>query len=66
MLTKWAVRYLCRQLKKDQGYYISWQANIAMAFKDRYFSRTKRYKNHTDIHNIANDAAKDFLYNLMR
>lgn len=46
---------------EDEGYYLAWQANIAMAFKDEYDRSDKRYKNRQDIHDIANTAAKNFL-----
>jgi hypothetical protein len=52
---------LRKALKEDEGYYISWKANIAMAFKDEYDRNTKKYKNKNDIHEIANKAAKNFL-----
>ena len=50
-----------KQLRKDSEYYYSWQANIAMAFKDEYDSCDKKYKNRQDIHEIANKGAKRFL-----
>lgn len=59
---------------KDEGYYLSWQANIAMAFKDEY--NRQEYKNdhdklegfqaELDIHEIANTAAENFLQMLMK
>lgn len=55
-----------RKALKDPGYYYSWQANIAMAFKDEYSRNKKKYKNRQDIHEIANNAAKNFLNILMR
>jgi hypothetical protein len=61
-----AVKLLVKELKKDNSYYYSWQANIAMSFKDEYNRYCKRYKNRTDIHKIANNAAKNFLNLLMR
>jgi hypothetical protein len=58
---------LRKTLKEDKDYYIGWQANIAMAFKDEYW----RYQNEcglipsqaviAEIHVIANNAAKNFL-----
>ena len=65
MKTKDAIKHLTTQLKKDEGYRLSWQANIAMAFKDNwgwYEKKTgKRYMNRKDKHIIANDAANYFL-----
>lgn len=57
-----SIYLLCEELKKDDAYYYSWQANIAMAFKDRF---------HNDylvkgIHEISNESAKDFLNLLIR
>lgn len=54
-----------KELREDEGYYIAWQANIAMAFVDE-FSRYKKNHNKTtvskvDVHEIANNAAKYFL-----
>ena len=34
MLTKLAVRWLCRQLRKDKDYWYGWQSNIAMTISD--------------------------------
>lgn len=59
--TKEAVEKLTQELKKDEGFFISYQANIAMAFKDEYDRCEKKYKNSHDIHTIANAAAKNFL-----
>lgn len=51
--------------KSEGSYYHSWQANIAMTFKDEW-SRKAEERNYIDlgkldIHQIANDAAKNFL-----
>ena len=49
-------------LKKDEGYRIGWQSNIAMAFKDVYdWSDNKQ-----DIHTIANIASTAFLNTLLQ
>lgn len=58
------VDVLCKALKEDEGYFISWQANIAMAFKDEYertMNELNTHYNHDIIHLIANRAAKNFL-----
>jgi hypothetical protein len=56
-----AVKILSTALKNDEDYYYSYQANIAMAFKDEYDRNNKKYKNRKDIHDIANQAAINFL-----
>ncbi len=71
-----AVRVLTEALVKDPGYRMSWQANIAMAFKDLYDSEEypKPYGDHDPnadlapdyIHKIANTAADNFLNLLCR
>ena len=70
MRIKKAVRILIKELRKDEGYYHSWQSNIAMAFKDKYYSykkkKNKRWLNQRDIHEIANESAKNFLNLLMK
>lgn len=52
---------LLKEEMKDEDYRRSWQANIAMAFYDQYFWNEQEYKNHNDIHDIANKAADNFL-----
>lgn len=52
-----AVKTLVSQLSRDEGFYQSWKANIAMAFKDCYSNATDK----DDIHKIANNAADNFL-----
>ena len=49
--------------KSEGSYYYSWQANIAMAFKDEYerFNPHMKDGNKEIIHRIANNAAKNFL-----
>jgi len=66
--TEKAVKNLCSALKKDKDYYYSWQANIAMAFKDEHYRQKskKSYMNQEDIHNVANEAAKNFLNLLIK
>ncbi len=59
-----AVEVLCKALKENEDYYRSWKANIAMAFKDEY-SRTPEVFKH-DIHTIANEAADNFLKQLIK
>ena len=57
------------KIKENKDLYYAYQANIAMAFKDEYH-RVKKKKgeslNSTDIHFIANNAAKYFLDLLLK
>jgi hypothetical protein len=62
METKKAIEHLSKVLLEDAGYYFAWQSNIAMAFQD--CCSRKGYK-FPDLHEISNQAAKDFLSNLM-
>lgn len=58
------IKNLVKGLKKDKGYYISWKANIAMAFYDEY-RRTGNNLSHHKVHAVANRAADNFLKLLM-
>jgi len=64
-----SVKILQKALKEDAGYWMVWEANIAMAFKD-VWQRTVEEGGHpctpSHIHVIANNAAKYFLQNLTR
>lgn len=54
---------LFERIRTEPDLYYAWQANIAMAFKDEY-NRQINYNympNKEDIHEIANQAAKNFL-----
>jgi hypothetical protein len=69
MTTGEAVEKITHELETDPGYRISWQANIAMAFKDewqRAASSGGLPATPDDIHVIANKAAEYFLQNLCR
>lgn len=64
-----AVKILVKHLKEDEGYRISWKANIAMAIRDEW----KRQVNDEgfqcvpdDVRSIANNAADNFLNSLCR
>lgn len=72
---KQAVEALCKALAEDKAegsYYYAWQANIAMAFKDEYDQSANldelypHQKSHINIHEIANNAAKNFLDMLIK
>lgn len=65
MTTQDAIIKLITELKADPGYYESWKANIAMAFKDQA-SWDKREWNRADLHETANKAADHFLGLLTR
>lgn len=65
-----AVETLIQSLIKDEDYRRSWKANIAMAFKDEFHREVTRKKswqiNSTELHNVANTAADNFLNNLCK
>ncbi len=59
------------ELEKDKSegsYYYAWQSNIAMAFKDEFdrFRKINKNVSSKDVHKIANDAAKNFLDQLIK
>ncbi len=62
---KEAVATVCKALYEDEGYYIGWKANIAMAFKDEWDKKARERDfidlGKLDIHEIANTAADNFL-----
>ena len=62
MTTKEAVDRLCKALEEDMDYFRTWQANIAMAFKDEYQSAFMS----DGVHDIANRAAVNFLRLLIK
>ncbi len=67
--TKEAVEKLVQELRQDESYWITWQANIAMAFKDEWqktYDELGHPSTRLHIHNIANKAAENFLDNLTR
>lgn len=64
-----AVKVLTEELSRDEGYFYSWEANIAMAFKDEWNWHVEKQgypytKEH--IHEIANKAANNFLNQLCK
>lgn len=61
---KEAIDTLINALKFDDGYFLSWQANIAMAIYDEY-NRANKNNKEIDFHKICNDGAKNFLEMLM-
>jgi hypothetical protein len=64
-----AIETLVDNLKEDEGYRLSWQANISMAFKDEFSNYMainhstfkEEVENEVDIHEIANRASDNFL-----
>lgn len=63
LTTKEAVDHLCEQLRNDSGYYYSWQANIAMQFKDACARAGYQFP---DLHKLSNEAAINFLNLLVK
>ncbi len=68
-----AVERITTEMKADKSegsYYYSWQANIAMAFKDEadeYIDQAgTALMSRKDFHDLANTAAKRFLDLLIR
>lgn len=64
-----AIKVLTESLKKDEGYFYSWKANIAMAFKDewsRQASASGLPCTPEHIHEIANKSANNFLKQLCK
>jgi hypothetical protein len=62
------IEQLQEALKTDEGYRLSWQANIAMAFVDAFKSHQQKVgRKHVadqEVHKVANDAADNFLNTL--
>jgi hypothetical protein len=57
------INALVAALKSDEGYWLSWKANIATAFKDEYAARVESYGDlgiEQAIHEISNQAAERF------
>jgi len=60
------IERLQKELKKDKNYFYAWQSNIAMAFIDEFRREAKRGPSYKELHKIANNAAKNFLNDLLR
>ena len=63
MITKLAVRWLTWQLRRDKGFWMSYQANIAMAIYDnhqKFFPLTTE-KGSPTLNEFCNICANDFL-----
>ena len=61
-----AVKILSEFLQKDDELYYGYQSNIAVAFQDEFARSPFDYKNRKEVHRISNEAAKNFLNNLIR
>ena len=63
MITKLAVRWLIRQLKRDKGLWIAYQANIDMAIYDNYqkYMPLTTGKSSPTLKEWCNICAVDFL-----
>jgi len=62
------MKVVCDAIKNDEGYRITWEANIAMAFKDEWSRYFKDQPTHNEdyVHIISNNAAKNFIDLLTR
>ena len=58
---KQAIDVLRRELDGDLDYRLTWEASISVCIKDRFdkYWRDKRISQ--PLHDLANDAAKDFI-----
>lgn len=65
-----AVDRLIHALREDEGYFMGWQANIAVQFQDecaRFKAESdKNYLSANDIHGVSNRAAINFLNLLIK
>jgi hypothetical protein len=59
-----AINRVCEEIKNDKDYRISWEANIAMAFKDAFDFSGHKHDNEV-VHEVANKAAAAFLDQLI-
>lgn len=59
-----AINRVCEEIKNDKGYRLSWEANIAMAFKDAFDFSGHKHDNKV-VHKVANKAATSFLDQLI-
>lgn len=56
-----ALPIVTETISGDKDLFLCYQSSIAMSFKDEYRRHKKKYKNRQDLHNISNNAAKEFL-----
>ena len=55
-----------KALRDDKDLYYAWQSNIAMSFIDGFNRKHPKSSNSLSIHEIANQAAKNFLDSLIK
>lgn len=64
-----SIKTICKELKEDESYYISWKSSIAMNFYDeaRRFKREfgRKLMNSNSLREVANKAADNFLKQLI-
>lgn len=62
-LTMLAVKYLTYQLRKDKGFWMAYQATIAMTIYDNYvkYMPLTTGKSSPTLHEFCNICANDFL-----
>jgi len=67
-ILSYSINTLAKALKKDEVFFNTYVANIAMSFKDYYYrvKKNKSYMNATDVHLVANNAARAFLELLIK
>lgn len=59
-----AINKICEEIKTDKDYRHSWEANIAMAFKDQFLFSGHKHDPKI-VHEVANKAAAAFLDQLI-
>lgn len=55
-----AMKIVITEIANDPSYRVTWEANIAMAFKDQVMRETDFYDPEW-LHNVSNKAANNFL-----
>ncbi len=62
--TKSPLQKVCDELEKDKEYRISWEASIAMAFKDAFHYSGHKHDSEV-VHEVASKAAAAFIDQLI-
>jgi hypothetical protein len=65
MRLKKAIKVLSKSLREDKEFYYGYQSNIAMCFVDEAKKQRTR-DSYKKLHNVANEAAKNFLNLLIK
>ena len=60
------IKQLCEMIRKDKQVFYGYQSSIAKCFYDAFERHPKRYKTLDDAQAIANEAAVEFLNNLIK